>query len=46
MTYIEAFKTIEEFREQLKCAVEHDLYVDLNTEQSAQLLEALDTVDY
>lgn len=46
MTYIDAFNIIEAFREELECAVEHDLYTTLTTEQCKELLEALDTVDY
>ena len=46
MEYIEAFNIIENFREELQCAVEHDLYTTLTTEQCRNLLEALDTVDY
>ncbi len=46
MEYIEAFNIIESFREELECSVEHDLYTTLTTEQSQQLLDALNTVDY
>lgn len=46
MTYIDAFKIIEEFREELENAVEHDIYVTLDTESCKELSEALTTVDY
>lgn len=46
MTYIDAFNIIEAFREDLECAVKHDLYVTLTTEQAEELLKALDSVDY
>lgn len=46
MEYVEAFKIIEAFREELKTAIKHDLYVHLDTESCKEILEALDTVDY
>lgn len=46
MSYIEAFNIIEQFRKDLECSVEHDLYTTLTTEQCQKLLEALDTIDY
>ena len=46
MTYIEPFNIIETFREELESAVEHDLYVTLDTGSCKEILEALDNVDY
>ena len=46
MEYREAFEIIEAFREELKSAVKHDLYVTLDTEDCEELLEALSNVDY
>ena len=46
MFYIDAFKIIKAFRDELQTAVEHDLYVHLTTEQCENLLKALDTLDY
>lgn len=46
MTYIDAFNIIESFVEELKSAVEHDLYVTLDTGSCEEILEALNTVDY
>lgn len=46
ITYIEAFNILEAFREELKSAIKHDLYVTLDTESCKEILDALDTVDY
>ena len=43
MTFIEAFNIVEAFREELESAVEHDLYVTLDTGSCQELLEALNT---
>lgn len=46
MTYIEAFNILEAFIEKLESAVEHDLYVTLDTDSCQEILNALNNVDY
>lgn len=46
MTYIEALDILEAFKEELECAVEHDLYATLDTGSCKDILEALNTIYY